>query len=218
VLQHGPHGPPGVFGEWLDSRGVPHVVHEAWHAPLPPDPADFAFVASLGSEHSAAAEDPAWVALEVDLLRRAIDAGVPVLGLCFGGQALAVALGADVRDADVPEVGWMQIETEEPDLVPSGPWLNFHFEVFDVPPGAREVARSAAAPQAFTLGPHLGTQFHPEVTPEIVDVWAQLEQRLPRAGVTREELYEQGRREIGAARRQAERLFDAWWARAGASR
>lgn len=219
VLQHGPHGPPGVFGDWLDGRAIPYRVHNAWADPLPPDPADFSFVASLGSEHSAAAADPEWVALEVDLLRRAIDADVPVLGLCFGGQALAVALGAAVGPADPPEVGWMRIDTADPELVPPGPWLEFHFEVFEVPPGARELARSAAGPQAFALGPHLGTQFHPEVTPEIVDVWAGLETRLDAVGTDRRELLEQGRRCAPEAIRQAGRLFDAWWSRGpGATR
>jgi GMP synthase (glutamine-hydrolysing) len=65
-------------------------------------------------------------------------------------------------------------------------------------------------------GPHLGTQFHPEVTPEIVDGWAAIvEDRLPEWGVERERLLAEGRRCAPVAARQYERLFDAWWARAG---
>lgn len=214
VLQHGPLGPAGVFEDWLRARGIPYEVHAAWRDPLPPDPADYAAVVPLGSEHSAAATDPAWIAQEVALLREAIAADVPVLGLCFGGQALAVALGGDVRPAATPEVGWLPVDTEDPDTVPPGPWLQFHWEVFTTPPGADEVARTAAGPAAFRLGRHLGTQFHPEATPEIVDAWAHAETRLPALGLTPEELQAQGEQHAPAAAEQAYRLFDGWWAAA----
>lgn len=214
VLQHGPLGPAGVLEDWLRARGIPHEVHHAWRDPLPPDPARYSAVASLGSEHSAAATDPAWVADEVSLLRSAIAQDVPVLGLCFGGQALSVALGGSVDAAPVPEVGWLEIQTDEPDDIPAGPWLQFHWEVFDVPPGATELARSPAGPAAFRHGRHLATQFHPEATPEIVDTWAQVEQRLEPLGLTPQALLDQGRRHAPAAAEQAHRLFDRWWKRA----
>lgn len=214
VLQHGPLGPAGVFEDWLCARGIPYEVHAAWRAPLPPDPTAYAAVVPLGSEHSAAATDPAWIAEEVALLREAITADVPVLGLCFGGQALAVALGGDVRPAATPEVGWLPVETEDPETVPPGPWLQFHWEVFDTPPGAEELARTAAGPAAFRHGRHLGTQFHPEATPEIVDGWAHAEPRLSAVGRTPEELLAEGRRHAPAAAEQAHRLFDRWWSAA----
>lgn len=212
VLQHGPLGPPGVLEDWLRARDVPYEVHAAWRDPLPPDPARYAAVASLGSEHSAAATDPAWIAQEIALLREAVAADVPVLGLCFGGQALSVALGGEVRPAATPEVGWMPVETEDPDVVPSGPWLQFHWEVFATPPGAEQLARTAAGPAAFRHGRHLGTQFHPEATPEIVDGWARVEPRLPQVGRTPAELLDEGRRHAPRAADQAHRLFDGWWA------
>lgn len=214
VLQHGPLGPPGVLEDWLRARDIPYETHPAWSDPLPPDPTGYAAVASLGSEHSAAATDPAWIAEEVALLRAAAAADVPILGLCFGGQALSVALGGDVRDAATPEVGWMPVDTDDPETVPPGPWLQFHWEVFDPPPGADELARTAAGPAAFRLGRHLGTQFHPEATPEIVDRWAHAEPRLPQLGLTPEELLAQGERHAPAAAEQAHRLFDGWWAAA----
>ena len=95
-----------------------------------------------------------------------------MLGLCFGGQALAAALGGTVERAPRPELGWTEIETDEPELVPPGPWLEWHYERFTTPPGATEIARTAAATQAFRHGRHLGVQFHPESTVEIVERWA----------------------------------------------
>ena len=59
VLQHGRAGPPGVLGDWLAERGIAATVHRANRDPLPSDPGAFSLVASLGSELSAAAQDPA---------------------------------------------------------------------------------------------------------------------------------------------------------------
>lgn len=211
VLQHGRAGPPGVLGDWLAERAIDATVHRANKEPFPPDPRGFDMIASLGSDLSAAATDPAWIGDEVRFLGGAVEAGVPVLGLCFGGQALAIALGGRVRDADVPEVGWMDVTTDDPENLPAGPWLHFHWEVFDPPPGARVLGRSPAGAAAFELGPHLATQFHPEVTPEIVDEWARLDaDRLGELGVRRDDLLEQGRRAAPAARKNAFKLFDRW--------
>ena len=43
-----------------------------------------------------------------------------------------------------PEIGWHQVGTDAPDLVPGGPWFQWHFDRFDVPPGGVELARNAA--------------------------------------------------------------------------
>src|SRR4051794_1176049 len=117
VLQHGPLGPPGVLGDWLAERGVRFDVHAAWRDPVPDDPSRYAAVASLGSQYSAMGQDPAWIVDEIALMRRSAAADVPILGLCFGGQALAKALGGEVRQAARPEVGWMEVRTLEPDVV-----------------------------------------------------------------------------------------------------
>jgi GMP synthase-like glutamine amidotransferase len=214
ILQHGPSGPPGVLADWLRERNLPFVVHRTWQEPLPDDPRPFAFVASLGSQHSPAGDGPGWVAEEVAFLARAAESGTPVLGLCFGGQALAAALGAEVRRAARGEVGWLTVDSDDHETVPPGPWLQFHWDVFAVPAGATEVARSATGPAAFVAGPHLGVQFHPEATPEIVDEWAQVERgRLAALGTTPEALLAEGRAAQARAAEQARRLLGAWWAR-----
>jgi GMP synthase-like glutamine amidotransferase len=213
VLQHGRAGPPGVLGDWLAERGIDATVHRANKDPFPPDPRGFDMVASLGSDLSAAATDPAWIGDEVRFLGAAVEAEVPVLGLCFGGQALAIALGGQVRDAETPEVGWLDVTTDDPGALPAGPWLHFHWEVFDPPPGARVLGHSPAGAATFELGPHLATQFHPEATPEIVDEWARLDaERLGELGVHRDGLLDEGRRAAPAARQNAFRLFDRWLA------
>jgi GMP synthase-like glutamine amidotransferase len=183
ILQHGDWGPPGLLAEWLEERGIPYDLHRTYVGEPMPDPDGYAFVASLGSNRNPRDTDDPAVAAELVLLRRAIEHDVPVLGLCFGGQALAVALGGRVEPAPTPELGWTEIETDDPGLVPSGPWLEWHFERFTTPPGAIEIARPGAATQAFRHGRHLGVQFHPESTVEIVARWADSDrERLAQLG------------------------------------
>lgn len=215
ILQHGLDSPPGLLGEWLDGRGIEYSVHSTWLDPLPDDPAELAWIASLGSEHTPTrVEAPGWVENEVDFLRRALDARVPVLGLCFGGQALAAAAGARVNVCEPPEIGWMEVATIDEQIVPRGPWLHYHYDLFEPPAGARTIARSGAGPAAFTLDGSLGLQFHPESTPEIAADWARQDvNRLEAIGIDPVALAEQGARLGAASEEAARRLFDGWWAR-----
>ena len=90
---------------------------------------------------------------ELDLIARCVERDVPVLGLCFGGQALAAVLGGTVEVLDAPELGWHRIESAAPDVVAAGPWLQWHYDAFRAPPGAEELARSPVCSQAFRHRP-----------------------------------------------------------------
>ena len=184
IRQHVESAPPGILTAWLDARGLAYEVDRSWLDGSLPDPADYAFVASLGHDRGAGDTHEPAVAAERDLLALAIARDVPVLGLCYGGQVLAAVLGAQTGPAPVPELGWREIETDDASAVPAGPWLEWHFERFTTPPGATELARTAEASQAFRLGPHLGVQFHPEATVEIVAGWARADaERLVALGI-----------------------------------
>jgi GMP synthase-like glutamine amidotransferase len=213
ILSHGEDGPAALLGEWLAERGVAFEVVDVSREPLPAlgEPL---FVASLGAEQSAKASDPPWIAEEVALLARAVDADVPVLGLCFGGQALSLALGGDVAAASPPQIGWFEL-LDVSEGIAAGPWFHWHYEQLSVPPGARELARSAAGPAAFRAGRHLGVQFHPEVTVEVIAAWARSQDQLERLGVSAAELVEESRRRAPLARQDAWRLFAMWWEGAG---
>lgn len=214
ILQHGEDGPPARFAAWCERRGIAFRTHSVWSSELPEDPAAFAWICSLGSEQTPGSRDaPLWVEAEVDFLRLALAAEVPVLGLCFGGQALATAAGGTVGPSHPGQVGWMTVATSDPEAIPEGPWLHFHYDQLALPPGALELARSAAGPAAFRLGRHLGLQFHPEATPAIANRWAELEAgRISHLGTSPERVATEGARADRAAAAAAERLFDAWWA------
>ncbi len=212
VRQHEAMTPPGLLVEWLEARGIPYEVHHSYKGRAVPDPSDYAFVASLGSPYGPNDTHERSVVDELGLIGTAVDKGVPVLGLCFGGEVLSAVLGGTVERAPKPELGWREIETDEPNLIPAGPWLEWHYERFTTPPGAVEVARTADAVQAFRMGPHLGVQFHPESTVEIVAHWAGMDtESLGKLGI------EDGRALLTvepeieeAARESAFRLFDAF--------
>jgi GMP synthase-like glutamine amidotransferase len=215
IRRHGAWGPPALLEQWCLERGLAYRVDETWR-PGPPapatDPTDYAFVASLGSKHSPRDAHVPAVAAELALVARAVEHDVPVLGLCFGGQVLAHVLGGTVEPAPRPELGWREIETDDPEMIPAGPWLEWHFERFTTPPGAVELARTPDATQAFRHGVHLGTQFHPESTVDIVAGWASKDaERLATLGITDSgALLAAPPAQHDAARAAAFRLFDAF--------
>lgn len=209
VLSHEDEGPIGLLGDWLTEHGRGFDVCDVTRAPLPAlDGYDF--VASLGSSHSATDSQRAWVAAEIALLREAVAAEVPVLGLCFGGQALSIALGGDVVPAAKPQIGWFGL-AQSADGIPVGPWFHWHYEQLSVPPGGQPLAHSEAGPAAFRHGRHLGLQFHPEVTVEIIASWARSEAELTKLGIRREALLSESEQRAALARTHAWELFRLWW-------
>ena len=134
-----------------------------------------------------------------------------MLGLCFGGQILAHALGGTVEAAQRPELGWHRIESDVPDLVPEGPYVQWHSDRFSLPPGAVELARNTVGPQAYTLGSAVGLQFHPEATPEVVRRWcASGLEELTRAGVDPVAFVAEADRRADEARRRADVIVDSF--------
>ncbi len=138
-----------------------------------PDPTGYDVVVPLGSRWSVhdAALSRTWVGTELQLVREAVAAGVGVLGVCFGGQLVAQALGGSVAPSPQPEVGWYQVDSAATDFIPSGPWFEWHFDRWTLPVGAVELARTPRASQAFSLGSALALQFHPELDGPLLELW-----------------------------------------------
>lgn len=158
VFEHQADAGAGYLGEWLDARGLAWtVVHDG-----EPPPDDARALVTLGSSRSAYDTEPAWIPAHLDLLRGALAAQIPVLGICFGAQALALAAGGEVARAREPEIGWVSPQTDEPAL--AGPWLAWHLDAIAPPADATVLARTPRAVQTFRVGRSLGVQFHPEVT------------------------------------------------------
>lgn len=209
ILSHAGESPVALLGEWLREHGCHFDVCDITRETVPAlDGYDF--VASLGSSHSANDAERAWVGAEIELLREAVARHIPVLGLCFGGQALAIALGGEVTEATPPQIGWFELSEPAAGL-PAGPWFHWHFEQLRVPPGGEPLAHSEAGPAGFRHGPHLGLQFHPEVTVEVIADWARAGDELARLGISPQELHAESAQRAALARAHAWELFGSWW-------
>jgi GMP synthase-like glutamine amidotransferase len=174
--------PTGPVGEAFSARGfdVTEMLVVPEHRFLEPavtvefpDPTRYDVIVPMGAPWSVYDHETigTWVHAEIDLLRDAHVRGVPILGICFGGQALAAALGGAVIPAERPEVGWTTVRTDDPDLVPAGPWFQWHGDRWVLPEGLKAFAHTDVAEQAFTTGRSLGVQFHPELTPSMLEGW-----------------------------------------------
>jgi GMP synthase-like glutamine amidotransferase len=230
VIQHDHISPPGAVGERFADRGFDLILHPvvpAEHFLSPnvatefPDPTGFDAIVPMGAPWSVYDEAAigTWVAPELRFLQQAHREGVPVLGICFGGQLLAQAHGGAVKRSAAPEVGWSVIESDDEGLVPSGPWFEWHYDRWLLPPGAVEIARNSCASQAFQLGRNLAVQFHPELDSSMLAGWLRTggEREASELGVAPERLLRETRLRDEENRVRAGRLVDAFLDRVAAA-
>jgi GMP synthase-like glutamine amidotransferase len=181
-LHHLEHPFTGHAGAVLADAGVELVDVDLRRGdPLPQlDSVDG--LLSYGGEQSVTEiERHPYLVAEVELLREAVERGVPVFGICLGGQLLAHALGGRVRPMTARTVAWKPIEAlpaaaDDPAFgaVPAGAHaLHWNEDCFDPPDGAVELlARVGEGCEAFRLGERAwGVQFHPEVSAEALEDW-----------------------------------------------
>jgi GMP synthase-like glutamine amidotransferase len=180
IFRFSPTEGPAYFAEWLDAHGF------AWElialdagASVPRDPRAFSGIGMMGGPMSAY-DALAWIAPLGALLRDAVDAKVPVIGHCLGGQLFAQALGATVTRTAAPEIGWVDVSVCNDDA--SREWFGgraafnafqWHYDVFALPASAMRVLTNAFnANQAFVVDDrHIGFQCHIEMTRELTETW-----------------------------------------------
>jgi GMP synthase-like glutamine amidotransferase len=209
-IQHSDLTPPALLGEWCAANGIGLEVHKIWHGGPLPSLAGHAFLVTAGSAYTPNDVNVREVRDELGLIDRALDRELPVLGLCFGAQMLAVVLGGTVHRLDTPELGWCEVDSTDPG-VPRGPWLQWHYSGFDRPPDVEQLASSPAGCQVFRRGRSLGVQFHPESTPTQVTSWARKDaERLRALGIDGLKGLSDGSHNADAARRAAFTLFDSF--------
>jgi len=209
ILQHEKATPPGLMTSWLSEQGAVVDTLRIDEDERLVDPRQYDLIVSLGSEFAAFDDTVSFVPREALLFEDAIEGDVPILGLCFGGQMLSRVLGGRVYRSEKSEIGWLPVRTNDPELVSEGPWFQWHFDVFTAPPGADVLAVTDVGPQAFVAGRSLGLQFHPEVTPAIMEEWVRVYPHELRAeGVDPKGLLAETRRRAADARRVTWRLLD----------
>ena len=229
LIQHDHICTPGYVGERLTDRGLDLVLHQVvredrFLSPDVeiefPDPTDFDAIVPMGApwsvyDHQAIGT---WVPAELKMLRAAHDHQVPVLGICFGGQMLAAAHGGSVSRSAAPEIGWVEVDSDDESLVLSGLWFQWHYDQWQLPNTAQEVARNPSSSQAFVLGRNLAVQFHPEMTSEILASWIATggAEEITRFGIKLNDLVRQTADQDAANRERAHRLVDQFLDRVAA--
>jgi GMP synthase (glutamine-hydrolysing) len=168
------HGP---FATWYDRVwGAPLHHHDARGGGRGPDPHAYAGVVITGSAASLEALEP-WMDDAAAFVLHAADAGVPVLGVCFGHQLVGYAHGGRVvKNPRGWEIGSFDIQVDAPDdplFAGLGATLRVnlvHQDVVEPAAGVRVLASNRVTPvQALAVGEHVrGVQFHPEITGTIL--------------------------------------------------
>ncbi|RYJ08592.1 type 1 glutamine amidotransferase [Halogeometricum borinquense] len=129
-------------------------------------------------------DDNDWIHGATEWFRRAQAAGVPTLGVCWGHQFIAQAVGGRVVDMHEYELGYRTItRVGDSPLFEGVPRRFTAFEthsdrVAEVPPGAVTLARNDFGVQAFRVGGSYGVQFHPEYDRETAE-WVTKNKELP---------------------------------------
>lgn len=187
ILQHSQSDPPMLIGEWLEETGAQIDVLRLFDgAPVPASTAGMDALVCLGGEMAAWDDEVApWLPATRALLAAAVDAGTPTLGVCLGGQLLAMATGGTVeRGADGPEYGaYLTARRDAADRDPlflempmTPDVMQAHDDVISVlPPDAVLLMAGTGYPhQAFRIGEKAwGLQFHIEATAATVRGWAE---------------------------------------------
>jgi GMP synthase-like glutamine amidotransferase len=151
ILQHVPYEDAGIILDWAAEKGHHPAVNRLFAGDSLPPLQDIGWLVAMGGPMSV--HDGAkfgWLSAEKQLIREAINAGIPVIGVCLGAQLAAEALGATVRKAPHREIGWFDIEKTEAaarhpwtrELPQTMPAFHWHGETFSLPDGAVPLFRS----------------------------------------------------------------------------
>ena len=215
VIRHDDVDLAGFIGDAFEARGAELAVHLfPGDGPLP-GLGGVDHIVLLGSDSSVNDCD-AWIGRELDWLREADAAGVPLLGICFGAQAICAGFGGTVEAMPRQEIGWVIVDSLDREIIPAGPWLELHGDRCLPPPQATILARNAAGVQAFALGRHLALQFHPEVDGAQLRRWldAGWKEEAERAGLDPGQFIADTIRHEPATRTRADHLVAIALARA----
>jgi GMP synthase-like glutamine amidotransferase len=176
-FQHVEHEGLGSIEEWIISSGHSLTSTKFFENADLPELSGLDWLIVMGGSMSVQDEkEYPWLIEEKKFIKKAIDAGKTVLGICLGSQLVSDALGAKVYKNQDKEIGWFDIEptcfasTSKLlyDMALRTRVFHWHGDTFDLPEGAIHLAYSKACKnQAYLyMGRVLALQFHLEPTKE----------------------------------------------------
>lgn len=173
--------PPHLVGRWLMELGFNVEIVRAYDGdPIPQElPSNVAALIPLGGAMGAMDDHVApWLPSERALIKKSVENGTPVLGICLGAQLLGAALGGSIGRLSQSEIGIYNISQVASDEImkvgastPTAQWHEDYVQV--LPEGATLIADSPTCPtQIFKVGElTYGLQCHPEADASIVSLW-----------------------------------------------
>ena len=224
ILRFFPIEGPGYFATFLDQYAVPwQLIRLDQGDTIPDSLSAFSGLVLMGGPMSVN-DDLPWIAPVIRLIQQAIASDIPVMGNCLGGQLLATALGGQVSNNPVKELGWGWVEVADTPIARN--WLgdlagfeafHWHGETFSLPQGATHLLSSAfCSNQAFAFGKHLGLQCHLEMTPAMVKEWCHVnteelqQNRNSPAVQTTDEIQRNLCQRVSALQKAAHRIYQNW--------
>ncbi len=181
IFRHYPTEGPGFLGEYLTEQQIPWTLIPLDEGTAVPNDLNlFSGLVFMGGPMSVN-DDLPWIPPVLDLIREAVHHRVPVLGHCLGSQLMSRALGGTVSQNPQKEIGWGPVFLTANEAArrwfgprPSFQVFHWHGETWSLPKNATLLARSPLCQhQAFSLGPHLGMQFHIEMTEDLIRTWCE---------------------------------------------
>ncbi len=172
IFQHVSYEGPAAITDWAAAAGHSIKTHEWYISPEAPTELPELLVVMGGPMNVDDTNEYPWLPAEKAFIRQALDADIPVLGICLGAQLIAAALGEKVYPNVQQELGWLPITLtpaarQHPMLCTFPQALHvfhWHGDTFDLPPGAiRLGSTQACLNQGFALGKCIGLQFHIEI-------------------------------------------------------
>ncbi|OHB56648.1 MAG: hypothetical protein A2Y12_06065 [Planctomycetes bacterium GWF2_42_9] len=174
-LQHLPFEGLGTMGEYFKQKNIPSTSTHFYLNQSLPDIDSFDWLIIMGGAMSA--NDDAkypWLTDEKKFIKKAIDDGKVVIGVCLGAQLIAASLGAKVYRNKYKEIGWFDLMPvkEAQNTILANCFsekinaFHWHGDTFDLPKGAVHLASSEATKnQGYIIDNRvIGFQFHLETT------------------------------------------------------
>ena len=165
IIFHAARSDAGAVAEVAKHRNIPTQEIRPYLGETIPTPDNFSAIVSLGGPQGAYQTDQyPYLQAEANFMKEALDASIPLLGICLGSQILGVAIGGSAHPGtDGLEAGVIEVVGRDGHEEFTGQFLSFHSDSVTLPSEVEVLAESDRYIQVWRIGSALAVQFHPEL-------------------------------------------------------